>query len=172
MHNLLIPCRVCSWFFLRSTKIRNPESRIPIQLWRPLLLGLALMWRPGLLGRPRAIHPVGLRLHLGGGTKRTKKLRKLEQIAKIKKSWKSHKKSTPIHGDDALNAFEINWAKQYLNCERYKKMWQDALNGNCQDGVRLVDNKLVRNGWWCVSTPLVHGLVAEYHNPLPVWKNI
>ena len=37
---------------------------------------------------------------------------------------------------------------------------------NFQDGVRLVDNKLVHNGRWCVPTPLVHGLVAEYHNAL------
>ena len=35
---------------------------------------------------------------------------------------------------------QINWAKHYPNCERYKKMWQDALNGSFQDGVRLVDN--------------------------------
>ena len=43
-------------------------------------------------------------------------------------------------------------------------MWQDALNGSFQDGVRLVDNKHVRNGQWCVPTPLVHRLVAEYHD--------
>ena len=59
-------------------------------------------------------------------------------------------------------------------------MWKDALNGNFQDGVRLVDNKLVRNGRWCVLTPLVHRLVAEYHDALDLttssverqWKEI
>ena len=59
-------------------------------------------------------------------------------------------------------------------------MWQDALNGSFQDGVRLVDNKLVRNGQWCVSTSLVHCLVAEYHGALHLttsrvdkqWKEI
>ena len=90
----------------------------------------------------------------------------MERIAKIKKSWKSHKKATPIHGEDASNAFEIKLAKHYPNCEVYKKIWKDALNGNFQDGVRLVDNKLVRNGWWCVPTPLVHRLVAQYHDAL------
>ena len=45
-------------------------------------------------------------------------------------------------------------------------MWQDALNGRFQDGVRLVDNKLVRNGQWCVPTSLVHRLVVEYHDAL------
>ena len=29
-----------------------------------------------------------------------------------------------------------------------------------------MDNKLVRNGRWCVPTPLVHRLVAEYHDAL------
>ena len=43
-------------------------------------------------------------------------------------------------------------------------MWQDALNGSFQDAVRLVYNKLVRNGRWCVPTSLVHRLVAEYHD--------
>ena len=43
-------------------------------------------------------------------------------------------------------------------------MRQDALNGNFQDEVRLVDNKLVRNGRLCVPTSLVHGMVAEYHD--------
>ena len=46
----------------------------------------------------------------------------------------------------------INWAKHYPNCERYKKMWQDALNSSFQDGVRLVDDKLVCNGRWCVPS--------------------
>ena len=47
-------------------------------------------------------------------------------------------------------------------------MWQDAWNGSFKDGVRLVDNKLVRNGGWCVPTLLVHRLVAEYHDALHV----
>ena len=59
-------------------------------------------------------------------------------------------------------------------------MWQDALNGSFQDGVRLVDNKLVRNGQWCIPTSLVHRLVAEYHDELHLtpssvekhWKEI
>ena len=59
-------------------------------------------------------------------------------------------------------------------------MWQDALNGSFQDGVRLVDNKLVRNGRWCVPMTLVHRLVAEYHDALQLttfsvekhWKEI
>ena len=29
-----------------------------------------------------------------------------------------------------------------------------------------MENKLVRNGRWCVPTPLVHRLVAEYHDAL------
>ena len=126
------------------------------------------------------IHPLGFRLHLGGGTKRTKKLRKLEQIAKIQKSWKSHQKATSIHGEDAPNLFKRNCTKHYPNCERYKNLWQDALNGDFQNGVRLVDEKLVRNGRWCVPTPLVHRLVAEYHDALHLttfsvekhWKEI
>ena len=89
---------------------------------------------------PRASAPVR------GGTKKTKKLRRLEQIAKIEKSWKSHKKARHIHGEDAPKVLGINSAKHYQNCERYKKMWQDALNGSFQDRVRLVDDKLVRNG--------------------------
>ena len=76
--------------------------------------------------------------------------------------------------------FEINWAKHYPNCQRYKKMWRDALTGSFQDGARLVDNKLVGNGRWCVPTPPVHRLVAEYDNALHVttssvekhWKEI
>ena len=110
------------------------------------------------------IHPLWLRLQWGGQTKQKRKLRGLERIVKIKKSWKSHKKATPIHGEDAPNVFEINWAKHYQNCQRYKQMWQDALNGSFHDVVRLVDNKLVRNGRWCVPTPLVHRFVAEYHD--------
>ena len=78
-----------------------------------------------------------------------------------KKSWKSNKKATPIHGEDAPNVLEINSAKHYPNCERYKQMWGDALNGNFEDGVRLLDDKLNVNGWWCVPTPLVHRFVAE-----------
>ena len=101
-------------------------------------------------------------------------------MAKIKKSWKSHKKATPILGENAPNAFDINWAKDYPNCERYKKMWQGAVNGSFQDGVRSVDNKLVHNGRWCVPTSLVHRFVAEYHNALHLttssvehhWKEI
>ena len=108
---------------------------------------------------PLTLAPVG-----GGGTKQKKKLPRLEQIAKIKKSWKSHKKATPIHGEDAPNLFGIHWAKHYPNCERSEKMWQDALTWSFQDGLRLVDNKLVRNGWWCPPTSLVHRLVAEYHD--------
>ena len=110
---------------------------------------------------PLASPPVG-----EGGKKQKRELRRLERIVKIKKYWKSHKKATPIHGEDALNVFEINWARHYPNCQRYKKMWQDALNGSFQDGVRLVDNKLVRNGRCCVPTPLVHRLVDEYHDAL------
>ena len=111
---------------------------------------------------PRASGPV----FGGGGTKKTRKLRRLEQIAKITKSWGSNKKATPVHGEDCPNCFEIHWAKHYPNCERYKQEWQDALNGNFQDGVRLVDNKLVSNGRWCVPTLLGHRLVAEYHDAL------
>ena len=43
-------------------------------------------------------------------------------------------------------------------------MWQDALKGSFHDGVTLVDNKLVRNGRWCVPTSLVHRLSGEYHD--------
>ena len=103
---------------------------------------------------------------VGGGTKRKKKLRKLELIAKTKNGWKSQKKATPIHGADDPNAFEINWTKHYQNCGRYKKMSKDALNWNFQDRVRLVDNKNVRNGRWCVPTPLVHRLAAQYYDAL------
>ena len=117
---------------------------------------------------------------VGGGTNQKRKLRRLERIVKIKKSWKSHKKATPIHGEDAPNVFEINWANHCPNCQRYKKMWQDAWNGSFQDGVRLVDNKVVGNGRWCVATPLVHRSVAEYHDALHLttssvekhWKEI
>ena len=45
-------------------------------------------------------------------------------------------------------------------------MWKGALNGNFQDGLRLVHNKLVCNGQCCVPTPLVHRLVADYQNAL------
>ena len=100
------------------------------------------------------------------GAKQEKKLQRLERIAKIKKSWKSQEQATPIHGEDAPSVVEINLAKHYPNCARYKKMWQDALNGSFQDVVRLVDNKLVRNGRWCVTTSLLHRLVAEYHDSL------
>ena len=119
---------------------------------------------PRAQGAPACDPPPLASPPVGGGTKQKRKLRRLERIVKIKKSWKSHKKATPIHGEDAPNVIEINWAKHYPNCQRYKQMWQDALNGSFQDGVRLVDNKLVRNGRWCVPTPLVHRLVAEYHD--------
>ena len=95
-------------------------------------------------------------------------------------TWKSHRKATTIHGVDGPNVFEINWAKRYPNCERYKKMWKDASNGNFQDRVRMVDNKPVRNRWTCAPTPLVHRLVAKYHDALHLtdssvekhWKEI
>ena len=71
-------------------------------------------------------------------------------------------------------------AEHYPNDEPYKRMWKNALNGNFQDRVRLVDSKLVRNGPWCVPTPRVHRLVAEYHHALHLttssvvkhWKEI
>ena len=125
------------------------------------------------------IQPLGLRLLWGGGEAK-ETLRRLERIAKIKKSYESHKKATPIHREDAPNVFEINWANYYPNCECYKTTWQDALTGSFQDGVRLVDNKLVRNGRWCVPRSLVHRLVADYHDTLHLttssvekhWKEI
>ena len=115
---------------------------------------------PRATGAPRGDPLPQASAPVGGGTKQKKKLRRLEQMVKRKKSWKSHKKATPIqfHGEDAPNVFTINWATHYPSCDRYKKMWQDALNGNFPDGVRLVDNKLVRNGRWCVPMPLVHRL--------------
>ena len=135
---------------------------------------------PRANGAPACDPPPQASAPVAGGTKQKKKLPKLERAAKRQKSWKSHKKATPIHGEDAPNAFEINWAKHYPNCERYKKMWKDASNGNLQDGVRLVDNKLVRNGQWCVPTPLVHPFLAEYHDVIHLttssvekhWKEI
>ena len=95
-------------------------------------------------------------------------------------SWKSNKKATPILREDAPNVFEINGAKHNANSERYKTMWKDAFNGNFEDAVRLVDNKLVCTGQWRVRTPLVHRLVAEYHDALQLttssvekhWKKI
>ena len=59
-------------------------------------------------------------------------------------------------------------------------MLQDALNGSFQERVRLLDNKLVRNGGSCVPTSLVHRLVAKYHDALHLttsslekhWKEI
>ena len=117
---------------------------------------------------------------MGGGRKQKKKVPRLERISNIKKSWKSHKKATPIHGEDAPNVFEINWAKHYQNCQRYKKMWQDALNGTIQDGVRMVDSRLVRNERWRMPTSPVHRLAAKYHDALHLtnfsvekhWKEI
>ena len=58
-------------------------------------------------------------------------------------------------------------------------MWKNALNGNLQDGVKLVDNRLVRNGPLCVPTPPVYQL-AIYHDALHLntssvenqWKGI
>ena len=135
---------------------------------------------PRAIEAPACDPPTGASAPVGGGTKQKKKLRTLERIARMKKSCKFHKKATPIHGEDAPNVLEINWAKHYPNCQRYKKMWQDALHGSFQDGVRLVDNKLVRNGPWCVPTSLVHRLVGEYRDALHLttfsvekhWKEI
>ena len=121
---------------------------------------------PSAQGAPACDPPPLASAPVGGGKKQKKKLRRLERIAKIKKSSKSHKKATPIHGEDAPKVFEMNWARHYPNCERYKTLWQDALNGSFQDGVRLVANKLVRNGQWCVPTSLVYCLVAKYHDAL------
>ena len=90
---------------------------------------------PRAQGAPARDPPSLASAPVGGGTKQKRKLRRLERIAKIKKSWKSGKKAAPIHGEDAPNVFEINWARHYPNCQRYKKMWQDALNGSFQDGV-------------------------------------
>ena len=64
---------------------------------------------------PLALAPVG-----GEGGKQKEKLRSLERSAKIEKSWRSHKKAAPIHGENVPNVFELNWARQYPNCERYK----------------------------------------------------
>ena len=118
---------------------------------------------PPCVPTPRASVAVG-----GGGTKQNKKLRRLDRIMKIRKSWKSHKNATgiQIHAEDAPNVFEINWAKCYPNCEPYKKFCQDALNGNFPDGLRLADNKLVRNERRGVHMPLVHRLVAKNHDVL------
>ena len=75
-----------------------------------------------------------------------------------------HKKATAIqvHGEDAPNASEMNWAKNYPNFDLCKNVWQDALNGNLPDEVTLLGNKLVRNA----PRPLVHHLVAEYDDAL------
>ena len=135
---------------------------------------------PRAIGAPACDSPPLASAPVGGGAKQKKKLRRLERIAKIQKSWKSHKQTTPIDGEDAPNFLEMNWAKHYPNCERYKTMWQDAFSGSFQDGVRWVDNKLVRNGRWCVPTSLVHRLVADYHDALHLttssvekhWKEI
>ena len=88
--------------------------------------------------------------------------------------------SNTYTGEDAPDVFDINWAKHCPNCERYKKKWQDALNGSFQDGVKLVENRLVRGGQWCAATSLVHRLVAKYHDALHLttssvekhWKEI
>ena len=50
--------------------------------------------------------------------------------------------------------------------DRQQKWWEDALNGNFPDEVRLVNNRLVRNGRWCVPTPPVYHSVAENHDAL------
>ena len=121
---------------------------------------------PRAQGAPACDSPPLASAPVGRGTKQKRKLWRLERIVKIKKSGKPHEKATYIHGEDAPNVFEINRAKHYQNRQRYKKIWQDALNGNFQDGVRSVDNKLFCNGRWCVPTSLVHRLVAEYHNVL------
>ena len=120
---------------------------------------------PGATGAPACDPTPWASVPVVRGTKQKKKPPRLERIATIKKSWKSHKiKATPVHGEDAPNFFEMNWAKHYPNCEHYKKMWQDALNGSSQDGVSLVNNRLVRNGRRCVPTSLVHRLVAKFHD--------
>ena len=147
--------------------------------WRPLLLVLALIWRPGLSDARMRSDPSGFGSS-GWGGEANKKASKTRANCQDKKSWKSHRKVTPIHGEDAPNVFDIHSAKHYPNCEPYNKMWQDALNGNFQDGVRLVDNKLVRNGRWCVPTSLVHRVVADHHDELHLttssvekhWKEI
>ena len=59
---------------------------------------------------------------------------------------------------------DLQGAKHYPICDRYKKRWQDAFNGKLPDGVRFVDKKLVLNGRWCVPTSLVNCLVAKYHD--------
>ena len=135
---------------------------------------------PWATGAPKCDPPRRTSAPVGGMTKQNTKLQRLERIAKIQKSSKPHKNATHIHGEDAPNVFEINWAKNSPNFDGYKKMWEDALNGNFQDGVRLMDNKLVRNGRWCVPTPLVHRVVAEYYDALHLttcsvgkhWNNI
>ena len=130
---------------------------------------------PRAQGAPACDPPPLASAPVGGGTKQKRNLRRLGQRAR-----KPHKKATPIHGEDGPNFVDINWAKHHPNCQHYKNVWQDALNGSFQDGVRLVDNKLVRNGRWCVPTSLVHRLLAEYHDALHLstssvekhWKEI
>ena len=59
-------------------------------------------------------------------------------------------------------------------------MWQNALNAKFPDRVQLVDKKIVGNVWWYIPTPLVHLLVAGYHDALHLttasgqkhWKEI
>ena len=92
-------------------------------------------------GAPKCDPPRRTSAPVGGETKQNTKLQRLERIAKIQKSSKSHKRATAIHGDDAPNVFEINWAKGWPNFDGYKKIWQDASKGNFHDGGRLVDKK-------------------------------
>ena len=125
---------------------------------------------PRAIGAPACDPPPLASAPVGGGDEAKEKASQTGANCQEKKSLKSHEKATPIHGEDAPNVFEINWAKHYPNCERYKKMWQDALNGSFQDGVRLVDNRLFRNGRWCVSTSLVHHTKRKqgYLTPMPI----
>ena len=76
---------------------------------------------PRAQGAPASDPPPLASAPVGGGTKQKKKLRRNGANCQDKKSWKSRKKATPIHVEDAPNVFDINWARQYPNCGRYKK---------------------------------------------------
>ena len=145
----LLPCPIVFWAVVAPVVTRSRSKAAPRGIGAP-----ACHPSPGAFGSSE-----------GEGIPK-KKASKSGANAKIKKSWKSHKNATPIHGKDAPNGFEINWAKHYPKCDRHKQMLQDALNGSVQDRVRLVDNKPGRNGRWCVPTPLLHCLVAEYDDAL------
>ena len=95
-------------------------------------------------GQPSDPSVAGGSAPLGGRSKR--KASKTGAKHRDKKVWGVPQEHNTYTLGGCSQLFEIHLAKHHPNCDRCKNMWQGALNANFIDGMRLLDNALVRNG--------------------------